>query len=157
MSAFDHPQSTALLRGNNDTDFRARYPQQSCSKALMLGGKRVRRVKILIADDNDRVRASLSRLLHSDFDVVETVTDGALLVAAAMEFRPDVIVSDICMPRLSGPRAMAELKYHGYDIPFVFVSADWPTVDLMGATFILKTDMCKDIIPAIYKAFFGQE
>ncbi len=113
-------------------------------------------MKILIAEDNDRIREHLVMLLRNDFDIVDAVGDGVTLVAAAIELCPDVVVSDISMPRLSGPRAMAELKLQEYDIPFVFISADSPVFELKGAAFVKKSDVGRDIVPAVYKAFFGQ-
>jgi CheY-like chemotaxis protein len=113
-------------------------------------------VKILIADDNEKIREYLVMLLCEKFDIVKAVPDGMSLVAAAIELRPDVIVSDIWMPRLSGPQAMEELKLQQYNIPFVFVSADVPPIPQTGATFVSKADVVRAIIPAVYKAFFGQ-
>ncbi len=116
----------------------------------------MRRVRVLIAEDNERIREFMVMLLRNQFDIVKAVPDGMSLVAAAIELHPDVIVSDISMPRLSGPRAMEELKLQRCDIPFVFVSADVPSIQQPGAAFVSKTDMGRDIIPAIYKAFHGQ-
>jgi CheY-like chemotaxis protein len=113
-------------------------------------------VKVLIADDNEKIRKYMVMLLGDKFDIVKAVADGVSLVAAAIELRPDVIVSDISMPRLSGPRAMEELKLMQYDIPFVFVSSDVPPIQQPGAVFVSKADMGRAIIPAVYKAFSGQ-
>jgi CheY-like chemotaxis protein len=113
-------------------------------------------VRILIADDNKQFRECLVMLLSHKFDIVKDVPDGISLVAAAIELRPDVIVSDISMPRLSGPRAMKELKLQRYDIPFVFISADVPPIEQTGAAFVSKMNLGREIIPAIYRAFSGQ-
>jgi len=56
--------------------------------------------------------------------VIGAVADGAELVNAAMSLHPDVIVSDVSMPSLSGPQAMDQLKGRGSKIPFVLVSTD---------------------------------
>jgi CheY-like chemotaxis protein len=122
---------------------------------LVEGGEEVRRVKVLIAEDNEKIREYMVQLLCHNFEIVKAVSDGMSLIAAAIELGPDVIVSDISMPRLSGPRAMEELKLQEVDIPFVFVSADVPPIKL-GAAFVSKTEMGRDIIPAIYKAVFSQ-
>jgi DNA-binding NarL/FixJ family response regulator len=44
-------------------------------------------------------------LLEPEFDVVDAVGDGQSLVSAAETFQPDVIVTDISMPRLNGIEA----------------------------------------------------
>ena len=50
---------------------------------------------------------------------------------------------------------MEELKLLQCDIPFVFVSAVVPPVDLLGAAFVNKAEMGRDIIPDVVKAFSG--
>jgi CheY-like chemotaxis protein len=111
-------------------------------------------MKVLIAEDNETIREYMVKLLCQKFEIVKAVPDGMSLIAAAIELAPDVIVSDISMPRLSGPRAMEELKIQDCDIPFVFVSAEEPPAGL-GATFVSKIKMGRDMIPAIYKAFLS--
>ncbi len=44
-------------------------------------------------------------LLEPEFDVVGAVVDGQSLISAADTFQPDVIVTDISMPRLNGIEA----------------------------------------------------
>src|SRR5262245_31903772 len=44
-------------------------------------------------------------LLEPEFDVVGAVGDGQSLISAADTFQPDVIVTDISMPRLNGIEA----------------------------------------------------
>lgn len=44
-------------------------------------------------------------LLEPEFDVVGAVGDGHALISAADTFKPDVIITDISMPRLNGIEA----------------------------------------------------
>jgi DNA-binding NarL/FixJ family response regulator len=44
-------------------------------------------------------------LLEPEFDVVGAVGDGQALISAADTFQPDVIVTDISMPRMNGIEA----------------------------------------------------
>src|SRR5215813_1519926 len=44
-------------------------------------------------------------MLESEFDVVGAVGDGQALISAADTFKPDVIITDISMPRLNGIEA----------------------------------------------------
>ena len=58
-----------------------------------------RRPTILLADDHPIVTDGLTRLLtDAEFDVVEAVRDGQLLIDAAIRLRPDVIITDLSMP-----------------------------------------------------------
>src|SRR5216683_3073372 len=80
------------------------------------------KLRVLVADDNEECRWAIENLLRVDFDVVATAGDGRKLIDAAMYLLPDVIVSDISMPTLTGLQAMEELHQKGYEIPFVLVS-----------------------------------
>ncbi|MDO3700257.1 response regulator transcription factor [Micromonospora sp. C28SCA-DRY-2] len=62
------------------------------------------RIGVLIAEDQDLVRASLRELLDSDPSIVVTgeARDGQEAVAAADRVRPDVVLMDIRMPGMDG-------------------------------------------------------
>jgi DNA-binding NarL/FixJ family response regulator len=62
-----------------------------------MGNEDARRLRVLIADDNARVAASISRLLSLDHDVVGSVVDGSGLLDAAQQLKPDVVVLDLCL------------------------------------------------------------
>jgi DNA-binding NarL/FixJ family response regulator len=82
----------------------------------------MKKARVLIADDHDKMRCLIVELLDIDFPVVGAVDNGDDLVKAAARLRPDVIVSDIMMPRMSGLAARDTLIATGRAIPFVFVS-----------------------------------
>ena len=65
---------------------------------------------VLIADDHTIVMDGLVALLKDRFDVVGAVSDGSRLVDEAIRLKPDVIVTDISMPGLSGMDALRRLK-----------------------------------------------
>lgn len=62
----------------------------------------MKKPRILIADDHPMVLAALRGLLEDHGEVVGTATDGLALVKAAQRLEPDVIFSDISMPKLNG-------------------------------------------------------
>lgn len=57
--------------------------------------------RILVADDNADMRDYVRRLLAPKYDVI-TATDGESALANARDTRPDLILTDIMMPRLDG-------------------------------------------------------
>jgi DNA-binding NarL/FixJ family response regulator len=78
--------------------------------------------RVLVADDHDQFRFSIVELICEEFQVVGTVTDGKELVRSAQALIPDVIVSDIFMPQLTGLSAREKLLAGSLSIPFVFLS-----------------------------------
>jgi len=58
-------------------------------------------VRVLIAEDDERLRAMLRRGLHyGGFEVVEA-QDGEVALRIALAQRPDLVVLDIAMPKRS--------------------------------------------------------
>ena len=67
------------------------------------------RIRVLIADDHEEILDDICGLLEPEFDVVGAVGDGQSLLSAADAFQPDVIVTDISMPRLNGIEAARQI------------------------------------------------
>jgi len=65
----------------------------------------VERIRVLIADDHEDILDDICELLEPEFDVIGAVGDGQALISAADIFKPDVIITDISMPRLNGIEA----------------------------------------------------
>jgi DNA-binding NarL/FixJ family response regulator len=66
--------------------------------------------RLLVADDHPALLAAVSAFLdESGFEVVAQASDGATAVALARELRPDAVVLDYRMPRLSGAELVSEL------------------------------------------------
>ncbi|WP_328470824.1 SpoIIE family protein phosphatase [Actinoplanes sp. NBC_00393] len=65
---------------------------------------------VLVADDNADMRDYLTRLLRAAGHDVTAVSDGQAALEAARHDVPDVIVSDVMMPRLDGLQLVAALR-----------------------------------------------
>ncbi|SED15831.1 PAS domain S-box-containing protein [Amycolatopsis tolypomycina] len=65
--------------------------------------------RVLVADDNADMRDYLVRLLRDDY-AVTAVRDGVEAFAAACADPPELIISDVMMPRLDGLGLLAELR-----------------------------------------------
>lgn len=70
----------------------------------------VRRPRLLLADDHDLLVDALRHLLEREFSVLRGVSDGVALVDAAVELRPDIVLCDVSMPRLSGLQAVQRIR-----------------------------------------------
>jgi DNA-binding NarL/FixJ family response regulator len=67
-------------------------------------------IRVLIADDHTMVRESLVSLLRSGgVDIVGQAADGLDTLKQAEALRPDVVVTDLSMPRLSGLEVIRRL------------------------------------------------
>jgi signal transduction histidine kinase/DNA-binding response OmpR family regulator len=58
--------------------------------------------RVLLADDNADLRDYIARLLRVRGHLVETVPDGAAALAAIRARKPDLLITDVMMPRLDG-------------------------------------------------------
>ncbi|WP_042371525.1 SpoIIE family protein phosphatase [Streptacidiphilus neutrinimicus] len=80
---------------------------------------------LLVADDNADMRGYLTRLLRAAGYAVRQVPDGQTALDAARAERPDLVVSDVMMPRLDGLRLVEALRAdpRTEGIPVVLLSA----------------------------------
>lgn len=64
------------------------------------------RIRVVIADDHRAIREGFrSAFEDADIDVLDDVGDGFLLIDAVVRLQPDVIVTDVSMPRCDGIEA----------------------------------------------------
>jgi PAS domain S-box-containing protein len=65
------------------------------------------KIRVLLVDDHEIAREGLTTLLQKESDVIVVgeASDGEMAVEMALRIRPDVIIMDVDMPRLSGIEA----------------------------------------------------
>ncbi|MBV9987666.1 MAG: PAS domain-containing protein [Chitinophagaceae bacterium] len=100
------------------------FPQTDQANASVPIADRTLRKKILVADDNADMRAYLTRLLGQQYDVT-VVDNGASALETALELKPDLVLSDVMMPRLNGFELIRKLKGNqaSKQIPVILLSA----------------------------------
>ena len=118
--------------------------------------------RLLLADDHAELLQEVTELLGQEFAVVGTVQDGVSLLRRAAELNPDVVVTDLKMPRLGGIeagrrlldqklcRAVVVLTMYGDD-ELVHNALD---AGILG--YITKDRASADLIPAIKAALAGE-
>ena len=69
--------------------------------------------KILIVDDDEAIRKSLEKTLIAEGFEVITASDGVLGLESALGEKPELILTDVKMPRLDGMDMLGELRKSG--------------------------------------------
>lgn len=112
---------------------------------------------ILVIEDEEVMRESLEELLElEDFSVI-TAENGDIGYQKAVEYHPDIIISDIAMPVMDGYTLLERLKSNEVTstIPLIFLSAKADSRDIrngmqLGADdYITKPFQRKDLFAAI--------
>lgn len=122
-------------------------------------------IRVIIADDQDIVRAGLVTILdgQADIEIVGQAANGRDAVAMARQLRPDVCLFDIRMPELDGIEATRQLAGPGIDdpIPVVVITTFDTDSYIYGALkagargFLLKGANPDQLIAAIHAALHG--
>ncbi len=121
----------------------------------------MKRPRLLLADDHSIVLEGLRRVLEGDFNIVGTARDGCELLSAIKELRPDVVVSDVSMPRLNGVDVLKRTRAAKLRTTFVILTmhADAELASeacLQGASgFVLKHSAVSGLPVAISAALAG--
>jgi len=115
-----------------------------------------------VADDHPGALHAVRNLLDQDFQVVAAVPDGEFALDAVAKFHPDLVILDICMPRLDGLHTAQTLKANGFTGPIIFLTVqddeDYVlAARAMGAVgYVVKSRMRSDLLAAIDEAFAGR-
>ena len=121
-------------------------------------------IRVLIADDQDLVRAGLRMIVESGegLEVVAEAPDGQAAVELAHEHAPDVVLMDLRMPRCDGIQA-TRLLAGSASPPKVLVLTTFDTDDNIyealaaGASgFLLKTAPPARLIEAVRCVYDGE-
>ncbi len=83
----------------------------------------MKRTRILLADDHPQIRELLRVILEPEFRVVGAAEDGETLLQYAQSLQPDVIISDINMPKVDGLQAARLLKDIAPHARVIFLTA----------------------------------
>jgi two-component system, NarL family, response regulator NreC len=120
------------------------------------------RPKVLLADDHAIIAEGLARLIGDVADLVGQVNDGRRLVEEVRRLRPDIVVTDITMPGMSGIDAMRQLKAEGSEARFIFLTIHTEArlaAEAMrsGASgYLLKQAAGNELFDAIHAAMSGR-
>jgi RNA polymerase sigma factor (sigma-70 family) len=116
------------------------------------------RVRVLIADDDDLMRAGLRAVFSSDetIDVVGEAGDGRAAITRARELGPDVVLMDVRMPNLDGIAATRDVLAVSPELKVIILTTFEQDDYIFGALragasgFLLKRTRPEDLIAAIH-------
>src|ERR671922_1968906 len=121
------------------------------------------RVRVLLVDDDDLMRAGLRAVLSSDggIEVVGEAADGRAAIAAVRAERPDVVLMDVRMPDLDGISATREVLAVSPDVKVVVLTTFEEDDYIFGALsagasgFLLKRTSPEELIGALHTVAAG--
>jgi DNA-binding response OmpR family regulator len=78
--------------------------------------------RILLVDDEPRIREVVANYLRRDGYRVQTAIDGVSARRHLTDFKPDLVVLDLMLPAVSGFEVLAEIRRNG-DLPVIVLTA----------------------------------
>ncbi len=112
-------------------------------------------IRLVLADDHVLFSQALKRVLEPHFEVLEMVGDGKALQVAARKHKPDVIVTDITMPLMSGLDSMKSLRNDVFVPKIIFLTMHGDSelarecLSIGGAGFVTKESSFDELTVAI--------
>lgn len=112
-------------------------------------------ITVLVADDDPIIRDSLTAILEgqSDMEVVGEAADGQQAVELALQLRPNVVLTDIGMPRLDGIEATRRIKQQSPATAVIFLTVYgthlMAALEAGGSRYLLKDCPIDELLGAI--------
>jgi CheY-like chemotaxis protein len=99
--------------------------------------------RILVVEDEARIRLLVTAVLKkSGFTVVEAADGAEALDILQQKPPPDLIISDLSMPKMDGARLLSEARQRFPQLPFIIMTAydaaDWAQPAIKAANECLK-------------------
>lgn len=124
--------------------------------------RNVRQARIVLADDHPFMLNGIRSLLESHYQIVGEAADGRALVDLTAQLNPDVVVTDISMPLLSGVDAARKIRTANPVTKIVFLTMHNNPLYLRQALkagadgYVLKSGATEELRVAIDTALAGR-
>ena len=121
-------------------------------------------IKVLVADDHDIIRAGLAKMLEAedDINIIAEAKDGIESIDKTLEYKPDIVLMDISMPRCNGLEAMMQIRVASPETKIIILTVSERGEDLLqglnlGAVgYILKSATIEEIAKAVRMAYTNE-
>lgn len=113
---------------------------------------------VLLVEDDPAVREPVLNMLSALFKEAQAAEDGQVGLERYRQKRPDLVVSDISMPRMDGLTMAREIRHIRSDQPLIFTTAHGESELLLGAIelnvdgYLIKPVNQKSLFGALAKA-----
>ena len=122
-------------------------------------------ITVLLVDDHSLVRRALRRVLEdeSDLRVVGEASDGMEAVKAARRLRPDVVVMDFALPKMTGGAATQKILEEAADTAVLILSMHSEPLYVRAAMdagargYLLKSADDGELVEAVRKVAAGRQ
>lgn len=122
-------------------------------------------IRILVIEDEKNIRENIQELLEAKGFIVHTAHNGKQGVLEAIDFRPNLIVCDVMMPKMDGFKVLEYVRKTSIvqNTPFIFLTARIDKSDVrngmdLGADdYITKPFTSKELLRAIDTRLKRQE
>jgi len=121
-------------------------------------------LSIIIADDHDIVRAGIKNILRGQagFKVVGEAVDGEMVLTKVKELKPDILLLDISMPKISGLDVIEQVHRISPRTKVVVITVHKAVVYVMKAFeagvkgYLHKETAGEELLPALAKVAAGE-
>lgn len=121
-------------------------------------------IRVMLIDDHEMVRLGLKSYLNlqPDVEVVAEAGDGEEGLTKALEVKPDVVVMDLVMPKMTDVKATLALLKEWPQAQIVILTSYldnekiYPVLEAGARGYMLKTSSADEILSAIRKVARGE-
>lgn len=119
---------------------------------------------ILVADDHDIIRAGIKNILRgqSDYEVVAEAADGEEVLTKVKEFKPDILLLDISMPKINGLDVIVQVHHLSPETKVVIITVHkvyaYITKALKAGVkgYLHKENAAEELLPALRSVVSGK-
>lgn len=121
-------------------------------------------MRVIIADDHPIFRGGLRQVIDNEqkFQVVAEASDGETALNLIEEQKPDIVIFDVNMPKMTGFVAAKELRRNNQDCEIIFLTMHGEeamfnkAMDLGAKGYVLKDSASVDIVNCLQAVANGQ-